>query len=91
MLPVPTPTHKSYEVSGELSKGLSERLPKGLSETAFKICMMILSDNSISRKELADKTGISKTAVQKHLNKLKQLGVIIRVGSPKFGHWEFAQ
>lgn len=91
VLPVPTPTHKNYEVSGELSKGLSERLPKGLSETAFKICMMILSDNSISRKELADKTGISKTAVQKHLNKLKQLGVIIRVGSPKFGHWEFAQ
>ena len=48
---------------------------------------MIVSDNHINRKVLAEKTGISTTAVQKHLNKLKDLGVLKRIGSAKYGHW----
>ena len=70
-----------------MSEGLSERLSKELSESAYSIFLMIVSDNHINRKVLAEKTGISTTAVQKHLNKLKDLGVLKRIGSAKYGHW----
>ena len=74
-------------LSDELSKA-SERLSKELSETAKKILMLIIADNDVSRKELAEKTGISTNAVQKHLNKLKALGFIRRTGSARYGYWE---
>ena len=89
-------TFKRNNVSNSGKIGLSEKLPDGLSEklsnrlsnTTTSICMFIVSDKNISRKELAEKTGISTTAVQKHLNKLKSLGIIKRVGSAKNGHWK---
>lgn len=38
---------------------------------------------------MADSIGISTTSVQKHINKLKVLGVLKRVDSARNGHWEF--
>ena len=76
------------ELPVKLPKGLSDKLSNRLSNTTTSICMFIVSDKNISRKELAEKTGISTTAVQKHLNKLKSLGIIKRIGSAKNGHWE---
>ena len=81
----------NYSQLRGVPEGLSKRLPKGLSESAYSICMMIISDNYISRKELAEKTGISTTAIQKHLNKLKALGILKRIGSAKYGHWEIIE
>lgn len=72
-----------------LPKGLSERLPKGLTETTTNICLMMLSNKYISRKEMADSIGISTTSIQKHINKLKALGILKRVDSARNGHWEF--
>lgn len=74
-----------------MPEGLSKRLSKELSESAYSIFLMIVSDNHINRKVLAEKTGISTTAVQKHLNKLKDLGVLKRIGSAKYGHWEIIE
>ena len=76
------------ELSEKLPNGLSKKLSNRLSNTTTSICMFIVSDKNISRKELAEKTGISTTAVQKHLNKLKSLGIIKRIGSAKNGYWE---
>jgi predicted HTH transcriptional regulator len=89
-------TFQRNNVSNSVKTGLSEKLPDGLSKklsnrlsnTTTSICMFIISDKNISRKELAEKTGISTTAVQKHLNKLKSLGIIKRIGSARNGYWE---
>ena len=84
---------KTHEETTPLSEGLpewlSERLPKGLSKTTISVCVMMYSNRYISRKEMADSIGISTTSVQKHINKLKALGVIKRVDSARNGHWEF--
>lgn len=78
-------------LSKRLSKRLSEELSKGLSETAVNICKMIFADNYISREVLAEKAGISVTAVQKHINKLKSIGILKRIGSARRGHWEIVE
>ncbi len=99
-LVLPVPSTKAVRAADELSKGLTDGLPKGLSkrlsdglskglsETAAKILKLIYLDNYISREALAEKTGISVTSVQNHVNKLKSMGILKRIGSAKNGHWE---
>ena len=38
--------------------------------------------------ELSKKLGISEVAVYKNIKKLKQAGILERVGPAKGGHWE---
>ena len=84
---------KTHEETTPLSEGLpeklSKRLPKGLSKTTISVCVMMYSNRYVSRKEMADSIGISTTSVQKHINKLKALGVLKRIDSARNGHWEF--
>ena len=99
-LVLPLPSTKAVTTANELPKGLTDGLPKGLSkrlsdelskglsETAVKILKLIYLDNYISRETLAEKTGISVTSVQNHVNKLKSMGILKRIGSAKSGHWE---
>ncbi|MCU0666939.1 MAG: hypothetical protein MUF05_07590 [Candidatus Omnitrophica bacterium] len=37
---------------------------------------------------MADIVGLSSRAVEKHLSKLKEKGVLRRIGPDKGGHWE---
>ena len=82
---------ETFQISIELPEGLSIRLSKelskGLSETAANIYKMIYADNYITRSDIANRIGISVTAVQKHINKLKSLRYIDRDGSTGHGSW----
>ena len=80
VLPVPS-------IMGE-SDGVSNRVPNGVSDSAKVIFAHIKENPNISRNELANLTGISLKNIQKHINKLKELGFIRRVGSPRLGYWE---
>ena len=95
VLPVPSlkssTTELSNELSIELPEGssirLSKELSKGLSETAANIYKMIYADNYITRSDIANRIGISVTAVQKHVNKLKSIRLLDREGSASHWHW----
>ena len=99
ILPVPSPKSSNIGLSDELSielpEGLSIRLSKelskGLSETAATIFKLIYADNYITRGDMAEKIGISVTAVQKHINKLKFLKFIDRDGSTGHGNWKIVE
>ena len=41
-----------------------------------------------STNELAEKTGLSVSGIEKNIKELKQKWLIRRIGSPKGGHWE---
>ena len=87
ILPVPSPKSSNVGLPNELSIELPERLSKGLSETAATIYKLIYADNYITRGDIAKKVGISVTAVQKHVNKLKSIRLLDREGSASHGHW----
>ena len=82
-LPVPS-------ITG-VSDGVSNRVPNGVSDSAKVIYAFIKDNPNISRNELANLTGISLKNIQKHINKLKELGLIRRVGSPRLGYWEIVE
>jgi ATP-dependent DNA helicase RecG len=49
---------------------------------------MMLDNEDITIAQLADKVSISTTAIDKNIIKLKELGLLRRVGPDKGGHWE---
>jgi hypothetical protein len=62
----------SIELPERLYIRLSKEVSKGVSETAANIFKMIYANYYITRGEIANSIGISVTAVQKHINKLRQ-------------------
>jgi len=73
------------------SEQLVERLVEGLAENQKMILELIRRESSISKKAMAQAIGISTTAIDKNLTKLKQKGILRRVGPDKGGHWEVVQ
>ncbi len=57
-------------------------------KTIDAILQLIKENPSITRKVLAETVGISPSAIQKHINLLKNEGIIIRNGSDRDGYWE---
>ena len=63
--------------------------PKTTQETTQeKILVLLRARPSITRRELASRTGLSDGGVKYHLNKLRTAHVIRHVGPTKAGHWE---
>jgi len=58
-----------------------------ISDTQQMILNLISENSKISRKALAEKLNINESAIQKHLDKLKRLGIIERYGSTR-GYWK---
>lgn len=57
-------------------------------ESSEKILQIITNDPFLSALAISEKIGISSRAVEKQLAKLKEKGIIERVGPDKGGHWE---
>ena len=87
---------RSRKVGGSKEKGLGERLVDRLAEglvdrlaESQKQILQLVKDNPyISKKELSEIIGISTTAIDKNIMKLKKEGLLKRVGPAKGGHWE---
>ncbi|MDR1057419.1 MAG: HTH domain-containing protein [Coxiellaceae bacterium] len=52
---------------------------------------LIKEDKYVSSKKLSEVIGISTRAVEKQIAKLKLLGYLKRIGSPKTGYWEIVK
>ena len=56
--------------------------------TREKILALLRSTPAITRRELAEKIGITSDGIKYHLKKLAEDGTIRHVGPTKAGHWE---
>ena len=70
---------------------LTATLTTVLTETQQHIIRLIKENNKITREEIANKIGITKSGVQYNLNILKKNNYIRRVGRTYKGHWEILQ
>jgi len=70
------------------SEGLGEKLGEKLGENQKRILQLLSSNALLTIKELAEILGISTTAVENNLARLKQKNLLVRVGGDKGGHWE---
>ena len=59
-----------------------------LSDIQEKIVNLINENPKITRRELSERTNINTSALQKHIEKLKQQGIISREGADFGGYWK---
>jgi predicted HTH transcriptional regulator len=79
------PDNDSAEPPG---KRLVDRLVGGLAESQRLMLELIAENPRISKREMAEKIGISTTAIDKNIAALKTRGLLTRIGSDKGGHWK---
>ncbi len=72
----------------KLGERLGEKGAKSSAKSSVKILEAIKENKSISAKEIAKNIGLSLRAVEKQLAKLKQDGILKRIGPAKGGYWE---
>ncbi len=83
---------KVGEGSGKrLADGLAEKLVEKLAESQKRILKLTKENPYISKNELSKKIGISTTAIDKNITKLKKEGLLKRIGPDKGGHWEVVE
>ena len=83
-------TEFSYEVQKTTTdiRKVKNNFTDNFTDNMNKILKLIESNPNISQIEMADKLGISKRAIANNTNKLKEIGVLERVGSAKGGYWK---
>ena len=86
-------TEDNIEQGGQKSgqKGGQKGGQKEEEKTIDTILQLIKDNPSITRKILAQTVGISPSAIQKHINRLKADGTIVRHGGDRGGYWEIPQ
>ena len=66
----------------------TQKTTKKGQDTTQKILEEIKKNPSISRDELAEKCGLTSDGIKYNIRKLREKGIIKRVGPDKGGHWE---
>lgn len=72
------------QISGQISGQIGGQI---FTERQIEIYNLILENNRITRKELADQLGIAESAIQKHIKTLTNAKVMNRVGT-RNGYWK---
>ena len=79
---------KSYYEGKKVVEGSEKGLAEGLVESQKRILKLIKENPYISKKELSKTIGISTTAIDKNITRLKKKGLLKRIGPDKGGYWE---
>ena len=80
--------YRDSRYSLKAEKGLGEKLGDKLGENENRILEIIAKNQFVTIPELSKMLGISTTAVENNLAKLKAKKILKRIGSAKGGHWE---
>lgn len=76
------------EPKSDLEKDLEKDLILQLNQNQLKIIEFISNNSKITQALLSKKIGINEKNIRNNIKKLKDLGILKRIGSPKGGHWE---
>ena len=55
------------------------------------ILQLLIQNRKANYNELADKTGYSSATIKRHIQVLKQMGILERIGSDKTGYWKIVE
>jgi len=62
-----------------------------LSELQKQIIVLISADPKVSYDEMAERLGKKRTTIMRNIGKMKNMGILVRRGSKKTGHWEVTE
>ena len=77
------------EKSSEKDSKSSEKSTSGSEKSSEKILDLIKNKPTISAAEIAMEIDMSARGVEKQIRKLREAGIIKRIGADRGGYWEF--
>jgi ATP-dependent DNA helicase RecG len=75
------------ELENEIEKELEKELENELKDREKQILILIQKNNKITQNELSQIIGITSQNIRKYIAKLKQKGLLERIGSDRSGYW----
>ena len=75
-------------MSNGMLESISDSAQKSVQKSVQKIISIIKGNPNITTQEIADLLGINRSGVARHIKKLREQGIIRRIGPDKGGHWE---
>ena len=66
---------------------IEDELLSDLLDTEKKVVKLILKNPEITQDKMAELMGMSKNGIRYVMNKLKNKGILVRVGATKKGKW----
>jgi ATP-dependent DNA helicase RecG len=87
---------KQQRVTKKVTERWSEKWSEkwseaGLTKRQIALLLILKENPKITRKTLSKKLKINPSAVQKHIAKLKQKGILRRIGPDKGGYWQIIE
>jgi len=79
---------RTLKAKGVLKGGKKKVVRKGGKKTADKVLELVANDPTITFAEMVAALGISRSAIQKHVVRLKDAQRLRRIGPDKGGRWE---
>lgn len=76
------------DILNNVHKDVHKDVHKELTERQLVIIKMIQNDTHIGRIEISTKIGVSEKTVRRDLEILQRMGMLVRIGGRKNGHWE---
>ena len=77
-----------YEVDRKGGQKTSKVDRKGGQKTREAIILLITENPQITSMQMAERLGINRSAISKHLKRMQAEGAVRRIGPDKGGHWE---
>ena len=78
--------YKNAPINAPINDPIND--PINITETEIKIIELIQQNSQITRLELANTLKINESTIKRNINKLKNKGILKRIGANKNGHWE---
>ena len=79
---------KTFRISRKKFGANSEQIRKKFGRNVEETFNVVAENPEYSAEKIAQKLNISPRTVEKHQAKLKEAGIIERVGSTKSGYWK---
>ena len=66
---------------------VGESAQKTVEKTVEKILAIIKANPKVTQHDIESKTGLTRRGIEWNLKKLKEQGILKRIGPDKGGHW----
>ncbi len=73
---------------GIQSDGVNDDVNDDVNEKDRQLLSLLQHNEALTQSQLAENLGLSKSTIERRIRKLKQLGILDRVGSDKTGKWK---
>lgn len=80
--------NRTDKVTDKVTGKVTDKVTDSLSEKQKKIMSLLRENNRMTLSDLSEALGISRRKIVDHTNKLKEKGVLMRVGNNKSGYWQ---